>query len=812
MRPDQRSTEYTFPLSGVTVVEVGDGRGEMCARFLADMGAKVIMVEPPQGRPTRYKQPLYEGRSLHFASHNANKRSIVLDLNSRAGKKDLMLLAAHADILIESYQPGYLASLDIRVDALRVQKPALVMLSLTDFGQTGPYRDYRASSSVHTAMGGVLARSGIEGNAPIQPPGELAAETTAIQAAWALLLAYWQRLQTGRGNYLDFSIYEATAQVVDPGLGVTGSAAVGRTARELSPYGRPPVSNVYPIFKCADGYVRICVLNPRQWQGMCTWLGDDHEFTDPMYGNIAKRFAVVDEINLLIANLFSKQTMADLVREGQSRVVPIAAVATPSQVLADEHFNARGAFTEFGLGDIKGKLPSGYFELDGKRMGLRQDAPQLGEHQHELEELRLQPAQAAQDTALTSRRPFEGLRILDLGVIVAGAETGRLFADQGAEVIKLENSAFPDGLRQSSAGTLISQSFCQGSRNKLSMGLNLRSEEGIKLFYELVKETDVVLSNFKPGTLESLGIGYEQLKAVNPRVIVSESSALGNTGPSAKTMGYGPLVRASSGLTGLWSYPNKDGAYCDATTIFPDHFAARVTTSAILAALIRREKTGVGGNVVVSQAEVILNTMATQFLRESLAPGAFKPMGNAYEFDAPGNLFPCKGDDVWCVVEVRSDDDWSKLCGVIDRQDLLDNPSYSTAVGRVQHRDVLEAALREWTTQRSQHEVMSMLQAAGVIAGNMQRLSEFDDNEHFLARKFFRHFDQPGFPGSLQTENGPVSFSELPDPVINPAPFKGQHTEALARRLLGCTDEQIEALVAKGVLEPMAPNEFISAS
>lgn len=809
----QQGSESVYPLAGVRIIDMADGKAEMCGRILADLGAEVILVEPPEGLGSRRLPPLYEGESLYFAAHNANKRSVVLDLDDTQGKSDFLTLAASADILIETDKPGRMAQRGLSPEVLRAKNPQLVVVSITDFGQTGPYRDYRASNSVLMAMGGVLARSGIEGERPLLPPAELALEATAIQAAWATMVAYWQRLHTGVGNTLDFSLFEATAQILDPGLGVTGSAAAGRSASEMAPFGRPPVGKLYPIFACADGYVRICVLNPRQWQGMSGWLGESHPFTAPEFGNIAKRFSVITEINALIGDLFKDKNATDLVKDGQSRGVPIAAVSTPSQVLEDEHFNARGTFVNVPLvSGSEGKMPSGYLELDSQRMGIRAPAPLLGADQSLLASAALlsERVKHASPQASVKRRPFDGVRILDLGVIVAGAELGRIFADQGAEVIKIENAAFPDGLRQSSAGVPISQSFSQGSRNKLSFGLNLRTEKGIELFNELAKKSDVVLSNFKPGTLESLGIGYDQLKALNPGIIVLESSALGNTGPLAKSMGYGPLVRASSGLTGLWCYPEIDGSYSDSITILPDHFAARVAGVGIVAALARREKTGIGAKVALSQAETILNTLSTNLLRESVQAGSFIAVGNQYEFDAPANVFQCAGDDLWCVVEVKSDADWVSLCNAIERKDLADDTQYNNAQGRLQHREVLETIVRQWTQQHSPYEVLDILQGAGLAVGNMQRLSEFDDNPHFLARHFFRHFEQPGFPGVLQTENGPVSFSELPEPEIRPAPFQGQHTVSLAKRLLDMSEEEIHSLTQQGVLEPMADNEFVT--
>ena len=155
---------------------------------------------------------------------------------------------------------------------------------MTDFGQSGPYRDFEASEPVINAMAGTLCRSGLPGTSmpPLVPPGRLAYETSAIQAAWAIMLAYWQRLEIGVGDHLDFSVFEGTAQILDPILGVTGSAAAGKSAMQMAEErGRPNAGHLYPIFRCKDGFVRMCILNPRQWKGMSEWLGDDHPFTHP---------------------------------------------------------------------------------------------------------------------------------------------------------------------------------------------------------------------------------------------------------------------------------------------------------------------------------------------------------------------------------------------------------------------------------------------------------------------------------------------------------------------------------------------------
>ena len=170
------------------------------------------------------------------------------------------------------------------------------MLSITDFGQTGPYRDWVATDPVLLAMGGVLSRSGLPGREPLVPPGDMALQLTAAQAAWAALVAYWNRLETGRGDHIDFSLYEATAQVIEPAMGTVGTAQ----AAGYEPTRGRPAPGPYPIFRCRDGHVRVALLAPRQWQAMRAWLDDPEELRDPELETIRGRALAADRLHAIL--------------------------------------------------------------------------------------------------------------------------------------------------------------------------------------------------------------------------------------------------------------------------------------------------------------------------------------------------------------------------------------------------------------------------------------------------------------------------------------------------------------------------------
>ena len=226
---ESENTLNELPLHRVRVLEISTGKVDMCGRILADLGADVVLVEPESGSPGRSRPPFHLNESLYFASHSANKRSVCLDLTDSGGQSQFLQLIQEADILIESTPPGTMAGWSLGSDVLHNRNPQLVILSISDFGQTGPYRDFSASNSVQLAMAGMLCRSGLPGREPLLPPGDLAWECSAVQAAWVVLVSYWQSQHIGVGDHVDFSLFEATAQILDPIMGVTGSADAART-------------------------------------------------------------------------------------------------------------------------------------------------------------------------------------------------------------------------------------------------------------------------------------------------------------------------------------------------------------------------------------------------------------------------------------------------------------------------------------------------------------------------------------------------------------------------------------------------------
>jgi crotonobetainyl-CoA:carnitine CoA-transferase CaiB-like acyl-CoA transferase len=538
---------------------------------------------------------------------------------------------------------------------------------------------------------------------------------------------------------------------------------------------------------------------------MFCWLGEPAEFADPRFDLIPARFEASGRLNPLIAVLFADATRADLVAEGSRRGIPIAGVLTPAEVLAAGPFDAAGSLAEAEIADgWRARVPSGYVVVDGARAGLRHRAPRPGEHDGASfstpPELPVSwPAGQPGDGPLT------GLRVLDLGVIVFGAELGRLFADQGADVIKIENAAFPDGLRQTRKGGGMNASFAWGQRNKRSLGLDLRSDAGVRLFRQLVRQADVVAANFKPGTLESLGLSHAELSRINPGIIVCDSSAFGSPGPWRDRLGYGPLVRASCGVSALWRDPDVDGAdpaaFCDAATVYPDHVAGHVAAVAVLAAIIARARSGRGANLEIAQVDVAMMALGPILADEARQPGSAVAAGNAVPGHAPAGVFRCAGDDEWCVIDIRDDSDWARLTRVLGHPELAVG-DLAAAAARLARRADVEALVARWTATRSPGQVMSVLQAAGVPAGAMLRWPDELTDPHLTARRSFRTMSHPLLSRPIPANARIAHFSGIPDPPLRPAPAPGEHTYDICRTLLGLTSPEIGQLVRQAVLQP----------
>ncbi|MEH3138735.1 MAG: CoA transferase [Mycobacterium kyogaense] len=769
------SPAYDPPLAGVRVLDASTGPMTAVGRLYADLGAHVTVLRMPGLTVDDPVGPHVASVPVQTAIDRHGLPTVEIDASTAAGRTQFDALLTDTDILVENTRPGSPAEATLSVRALRARHPALVILSISDFGRDNDFQSWQATTPVLHALSSELSRSGIPGRAPLVPPVQLPYQVAAAQAAAMTLSVFLDRLRTGDGDLIDFSVLDGAMQTLDPPFGSAGSASAG-VALSAQQRDWEAERQRYPIIACRDGHVRICILSKRQWRGMFALMGSPQEFADPAYDKLGKRFHS-PHLQQAIARFCADKTRAELEERGQAHGVPTAAVLTLSEALAADHFTARGFFRDVELAPgVVAPIPAGVCEIDGHRATAPLDrvserlasAPVLG-------------ARERQGRGL----PLEGLRVLDLGVIVVGADTGRFFGDLGADVVKIEHSAYPDGLRLGKP-TAMTEPYAAGHRNKRSIGIDLRDDEGRALAHRLVRCSDVVLTNFKPGVAAALGMDHATLRQINPQIVVVDSSAFGPTGPWAARLGYGPLVRAAVGFTNLWVYPGEPDTFCDTVTVYPDHVAARIGSMAALALLIRRERTGTGGAASVSQAEVMLTHLAADIAADALRRSGHLDT-DPPEPDTPSGVFAAAGDDEWVAVTPRSGDELAALGRVV-------GVPGATGGG-------LGDALREWTVARSKTEAMTELQAAGIPAGAVLRAHEVPGFGYYRQRRMFREELHPFGSAPFVMENVQIHCSHVADPPLGQAPLLGEQTAEIAAELLGLDPAQIADLHDRGVLE-----------
>ena len=787
-------------LAGIRVLDMADEKGGFCGRILAELGADVLRLEPPEGARSRAYAPFAadECTSLYFAVRNAGKRGVVLDWRDSAQHEALHRLLDSCDIWIESEQPGVLASHGLAPADILARHPSLVLTSISDFGQTGPYRDWQGTDMIGFAMGGMMSRGGIPEKPPLAAPGALAYDAAGITAGYATLLAYWQRLRCGRGQHVDVSVFESVANLSDWSLpnfssngGIVPRAGAG----------------MYPVYRCADGFVRMIILVKHHWEELLDWMGRPEELSDPELKEFVPRLLRQAEIDPVLQRFFAGQKKVDAASEAQRRGLPATPVLEPGEVLENEHTLARDTFVPLEVGGgNEARVPAGFLYVDGKRAVVPGSSPALGQHTDEvlgaLEGETEEQKATEQSAAGAPDRPFAGVRVLDLGIGAVGVEVGRLFAEYGADVVKVENSRFPDFIR-TIMGSMMNPSFASSSRSKRSLGVDLTKPQGLELLEDMVRRADVLIENNAAGVMERLGLGFERLHEINPRLVMFSSNMTGSQGPWKHWVGYGPSTHPLAGLQWLWNFPEDAEQPAGSTNVHPDHLVGRLGALGITAALVGREQSDEGAHVEAAQFETIIHMLGDLLARESQYPGSVRPQGNASSLGSPWGVYACEGDDVWCAINIRSDEEWQTLCTALGDPEWSRAEAFASEPGRRAAAAEIDRGIGEWTAGQDARSVMETLQSLGVPAGVLQKGNHLFEDPQLAARGFLRTVDQPE-SGELTFEGEAFHGELLGESRVDPAPMLGEHTREICRDWLGLDDAEIDRRLAEEILEEPA--------
>lgn len=414
--------------------------------------------------------------------------------------------------------------------------------------------------------------------------------------------------------------------------------------------------------------------------------------------------------------------------------------------------------------------------------------------------------------------PLKGIRILDLSRVWSGPLAGRILADLGAEVINVVGRStiplrevtpevaailgvFPDndpGERPYDRTSLGNDL----GRNKLGLTLELNMEEGIEIFKRLVGKSDVVLENYSPRVMPNFGLDYDQLKKINPKIIMCSMPGYGQTGPYRDWVSYGTNLDPAAGLASLMGY--RGGSAHMSGNAYPDPVAALHTASALLTALFVCRRTGKGQNIDLAQSESASFLIGDAILGYALNNKVPEMMGSRDARYAPQGCYPCLGDDKWVTISVSGQDEWLTLIEALGQPAWGEDAKFKDHASRYENHDFLDEHLSAWTSTQTHYDVMNLLQAAGISAAAVLNAPELISDPHLNQRGYFIDVDHPE-TGPLKHTSLPIRFSKIPVPPNRPAPSLGQHNYKVLSEILGYSDEEIKAFEEAGVIgtEPL---------
>ncbi len=393
--------------------------------------------------------------------------------------------------------------------------------------------------------------------------------------------------------------------------------------------------------------------------------------------------------------------------------------------------------------------------------------------------------------------------MLELGAGAAGPVATRYFADHGATVVKIESATRPDFMRlvqyrkDDPHGLDAQPLYVLMNPNKRNVSINLSRPEGVELVRRLVDWADIVAENFSPRAMAKWGLDWESLRRRKPDLIMVSSCLFGQTGPQRNYPGFGGQGSALAGFNFLTGWP--DGSAVGPHGTITDSLSPRYVACLLAAALLHRERTGLGQYLDVAQIETGVYSLSEMIVRGSARGEVMTRRGNRCEQAAPHGIYPCRGEDRWIAIAVFSDVEWRLLRRLMGNPPFGQDPRFATTAGRLEHADELDGHVADWTRGHEASELMERLQGAGIEAGVVQDMEELNRDPQLEHRGHFCELHHEHL-GPARFENYAIRLSESPPEIRAPGPNLGQHTREVLAGCLGLSDAEIDRLAAAGVL------------
>ena len=773
------------PLRDIRVVEVSDRiAGDYCGKLLVDAGADVLKVEAAGASPMRTftatgAVPAPGADSPLFSYLNAGKRSATTLSEDLLTSADVVIVTATRTAAVRG-----------GVDPQRLLEAAAssIVVSISDFGWTGPFSERAATEfTLQAASGGTGFRGDPDGP-PISIGGDLGEYMAGAFAAFGVLAVRRRVRRGGRGEHLDLSVLEAMTLMQSCEWLHAQLMQVPAIRRSLE------VPSIEPA---SDGYVGMTMITGQQWLDFAAMVQCPELTEIPELRFQLGRWAYRDWIRDRIGGWLRDRTVAEIVELGQLFRLPIAPLGNGATIPGMQYVRERGVFVANPAGFRQPRTP---WLMSAAAASSVRSAPPLGSADGQTP---WQPRESAAPQR-SNGLPLHGVRIVDLTAFWAGPSATHSLAAFGAEVIKVESIQRPDGIRYS--GGMRSDVddwweygwLFQGvNTNKRSVTLDLQSSDGNRLFRTLVEQADAVIENFSPRVMDQFGLGSDTLLECNPRLVVVRMPAFGLEGPWRDRVGFAPTMEQIAGLA--WVTGMADGPPVPPRGAC-DPLAGVHAAVALMAALEFVDDTGRGQLVELPMIETVLNVTAAQTIESEVFGLTLGRRGNRGHPDVIQNIYRCAGQDDWIAVTVRSDSDWQSLVQLMGRPSWAQDPGLSTVAQRRERADDVDRHLEEWFAGQKLDDVEHSLTGVGVPAAAVISPSAVTDNPQLRARGFFERLDHPRTgPGWYPCP----PFARLTGAtrwLFRPAPTLGQHNEDILSTLCGLSRSDLAELAANSVI------------
>jgi crotonobetainyl-CoA:carnitine CoA-transferase CaiB-like acyl-CoA transferase len=706
------------------------------------------------------------------------------------------------------------------------------MTSVTPFGSTGPYSNYKGPDLVVWAMSGYMYCCGSLSEPPYRVSLPQSYYQAGLHAAMASVIALYYRDATGSGQHVDTSAQEACGFFTETAMPMWDlykteyqRAGPGWLVPRKDPLGPLWLRFDWP---CKDGTVKLYVAGGAQEglvhsskeivkmandAGMATGIRDyDWENQDASQITQEERLKIEEQIGEFLLTRTRRELFDAALKKG----VALAPSNSIKDVLENPQLASRDYFVDVEHPELNDIItyPGAPAKLSEVPWRIARRSPLIGEHNKEIlgsEEIELKSIVAntfsTQEKAVEihhrKQQPFEGVKIVEFAWVAAGPQIARTLAEHGAMVIRIESHRRPDLSRlippykDYEPGIDRSAFFAMLNTNKYGISLDISKPRGKYLATKLIEWADIVTESFAPGVMKKLGLDYEEVRKIKPDIIYASTCMQGQYGPHALFQGYGDHLAALSGISELIGRP--DGEPSMATLAYTDFIAPWYVVIALVGALMRRDRTGRGMYIDQSQYEAVVTFLAQGILDYSVNGRNAQRIANRDPNAAPHGAYPCKGQDRWCVIAVFTDDNWKTFRTIIGDPEWARDPVFSTLAGRKQNEDKLDRYVSQWTTNHTAEEVMSLMQSHGVPAGIVYGMEDLFKDAQLKHRRHFVYLDHPVI-GPYASYNQASLFSKTPPNFWKPAPCLGEDNESIFRDVLGLTDDEIADLFVEGVI------------